>query len=164
MVPNTNKDINVQSNFTTGQMNDIDPGQGHVNYQSRDNAFAKGLVAYQGSEVYMGVDSKTVLQGDGFPGRESVRIESNVEYNHGLFIARFTHMPSNTCSVWPALYVPLSMRCGLLVPDRSSDIAGHMGATGPVTERLISMRSGTTPSTTSPRCTPLTPHPTATAF
>ena len=93
----------MQSNHDTGNYNDVDPAQGHVSYLSKDDAFDLGLVSYQGDEMYLGVDHKTKLNGAGYPGRNSVRIESQQEYNHGLFIARFSHLPDNKCGAWPAL-------------------------------------------------------------
>ncbi|POR37600.1 Putative endo-1,3(4)-beta-glucanase [Tolypocladium paradoxum] len=80
------------------------PNAGLVNFQSRADALQKGLIAYQGNEVYMGVDHKTVITGNNRK-RDSVRIESKARYNHGLFIARFTHLPENKCGLWPAFWM-----------------------------------------------------------
>ncbi|CAM1500703.1 Fc.00g098650.m01.CDS01 [Cosmosporella sp. VM-42] len=77
---------------------------GHVQYQTKKDAFDLGLVKVDGDEVYVGVDHKTLLQGDGFAGRPSVRIESKAEYNHGLFIARFSHLPESKCGAWPSFW------------------------------------------------------------
>lgn len=75
---------------------------GFAKYQSRADAEKKGLVSSDGNEVYIGVDHKTVLTGTNRL-RDSVRIESKKQYKHGLFIARFTHLPENKCGLWPAL-------------------------------------------------------------
>ncbi|KND89754.1 putative endo-1,3(4)-beta-glucanase [Tolypocladium ophioglossoides CBS 100239] len=85
--------------FITG----ASPNGGLVNFQSKADALNKGLVAYQGNEVYMGVDYHTVVTGSNRK-RDSVRIESKARYNHGLFIARFTHLPENKCGLWPAFW------------------------------------------------------------
>lgn len=52
-------------------------------------------------EPFIAVDSETEL-GDG-AARDSVRIVSSAHYNHGLFIARFSHLPRSACGLWPAL-------------------------------------------------------------
>lgn len=62
-------------------------------------------MAYKGDEVYIGVDTNTTLRGSGYPGRNSVRIESKARFNHGLIVSRFTHLPDNKCGVWPAVQV-----------------------------------------------------------
>lgn len=94
-------DLFQQSNFHTGNQNDIDPTWGYINYLGRDDAFAKGLVKYDGSEMYVGVDHETTKFTIG--GRPSVRLESKKDYKKGLFIARFSHLPKSTCGAWPAL-------------------------------------------------------------
>ena len=70
-------------------------------YQSRADAEKKGLFSTSNNEVYLGVDSKTKLADN--VGRDSVRVESKVTFNKGLFVGRFNHLPKNTCGVWPAL-------------------------------------------------------------
>ncbi|KAF4507843.1 hypothetical protein G6O67_004298 [Ophiocordyceps sinensis] len=81
---------------------------GYSVFQNRSEAFRKGLIAYQGDNVYLGTDHRTVLKGgcepDPSPGRDSVRIESKARYNHGLIIARFTHTPKMQCGLWPAFW------------------------------------------------------------
>ena len=74
-----------------------------MRYLNKQDALAQGIAAYQGNEVYLGVDHKTVLAGAGSPGRASFRLESKEEFKHGLIVARFTHLPRNTCGSWPAL-------------------------------------------------------------
>ncbi|KAH7326159.1 hypothetical protein B0I35DRAFT_508421 [Stachybotrys elegans] len=75
-----------ESNFTTGSYNDVDPTSGF------------------GDEIFIGADRHSVLRGVGFPGRDSVRIESKARFNHGLLVSRFTHLPEAQCGVWPAVW------------------------------------------------------------
>ncbi|KAI3331338.1 glycoside hydrolase family 16 protein [Ustulina deusta] len=86
--------------FFTGQ----DPTNGFVNYQSREAALASNLVSVDElNRVKLGVDSiNTYSTSD--KGRPSVRITSNDQFTHGLFIADFSHMPSSTCGTWPAFW------------------------------------------------------------
>jgi hypothetical protein len=51
--------------------------------------------------VRLGVDSKNVASGR---GRDSVRVESNKQYNSGLFILDASHMPEG-CGTWPAFWM-----------------------------------------------------------
>ncbi|KAK5987219.1 putative endo-1,3(4)-beta-glucanase [Cladobotryum mycophilum] len=83
---------------------DSDPNAGFVVYQGRDQALAQGLVAVRNNEVYVGVDHTTVLRGPGYPGRNSVRLESKASYKRGLIVARFTHLPFNRCGTWPSFW------------------------------------------------------------
>jgi hypothetical protein len=55
----------------------------------------------QNGQVYMGVDTKSVLNPNG-PGRKSVRIQSKVSYNRALIIADIPHVPGSACGSWPA--------------------------------------------------------------
>lgn len=95
----------VESKYGTGNYNDVDLSSGYINYRSRQDASDLGLIATQGSEVFMGVNHKDVLNNTdpNGKGRDSVRIESIDRYTHGLFIADFTHLPKPTCGLWPAL-------------------------------------------------------------
>ncbi|MBE3048308.1 hypothetical protein IMZ48_38550 [Candidatus Bathyarchaeota archaeon] len=76
-----------------------DPTFGHVNYRTREDATELGLVGVEGDDVFMRPDTSGTVDG----GRSSVRIESKKVYDHGLFIARFSKVPTPTCGVWPAL-------------------------------------------------------------
>lgn len=93
-----------ESKLNTGVVEDVDPTRGYVQYQSRTNAEALGLVAYQGTEMYIGPDHATTYDATGY-GRKSVRMESKAVYNHGLVIADFTHLPKPTCGVWPSFWM-----------------------------------------------------------
>lgn len=90
------------SDFDTDDYYDVDPTHGFVNYRSRADAERLGLIATQGTEMYLGVN-----HADAFPfpgkGRDSVRIESKAVYTKGLIIASFSHLPEQSCGTWPAL-------------------------------------------------------------
>lgn len=75
-----------------------DPTHGFVNYVDRGAAQAAGMISSSGG-TYMGVDHTNVAPG----GRQSVRIESNTKYTHGLIILDLAHMPGSICGTWPAL-------------------------------------------------------------
>lgn len=77
---------------------------GFVEYVNAQQAQQLGLLRTQGSQVYMGVDTTSVLNPNG-PGRKSVRIQSKRAYNRALVIADFAHVPGSNCGSWPALYV-----------------------------------------------------------
>ncbi|RYO97608.1 hypothetical protein DL764_007282 [Monosporascus ibericus] len=83
-----------------------DPTGGYVQYQSRAEAEKLGLVAYDGAEMYIGVDHspESVLDTVKDPGRKSVRLESKTAYNKGLVIAEFSYLPKPTCGSWPAFW------------------------------------------------------------
>ncbi len=90
-----------QSRFDTGNRVDIDPTDGFVNYTTRAAAEHLGLIATQGTEVFVGVDHATQPP----HGRNSVRLESKKSYNSGLFIAKFSHFPQPACGAWPAFWM-----------------------------------------------------------
>ncbi|KAL7814685.1 glycoside hydrolase family 16 protein [Trichoderma aethiopicum] len=82
-----------------------DSNSGFVVYQNQANAVSQGLAKItENNEVYLGVDHSTVLKGAGFPGRNSLRLESKASYKHGLIVARFTHLPANRCGSWPSFW------------------------------------------------------------
>ncbi|KAK7415387.1 hypothetical protein QQX98_005926 [Neonectria punicea] len=81
---------------------DADPNLGHVAYKTQEEATNLGLAKYDDGEVYLGPDITNVLDKDA--GRPSVRLHSKIEYNHGLFIARFSHLPESKCGAWPAFW------------------------------------------------------------
>ncbi|KAI0523681.1 glycoside hydrolase family 16 protein [Xylaria bambusicola] len=86
--------------FFTGE----DPNSGFVNYQSREAALASNLVSIDElNRVKLAVDSiNTYSTSD--KGRPSVRLTSDEQFTHGLFIADFAHMPGSTCGTWPAFW------------------------------------------------------------
>lgn len=79
-----------------------DDKSGRNRYQSQPDALAKGLYSINPvtQAVTLGVDH-TNIYGLG-EGRPSVRLESKRQYNHGLFIGDFAHMPPSVCGLWPA--------------------------------------------------------------
>ncbi|KAH7148587.1 concanavalin A-like lectin/glucanase domain-containing protein, partial [Dactylonectria macrodidyma] len=81
---------------------DADPNSGHVVYKTQEEATSLGIAKYDNDEVYLGVDYTNVL--DSETGRPSVRLHSKEEFNHGLFIARFSHLPEPKCGAWPAFW------------------------------------------------------------
>lgn len=81
---------------------------GFVNYVNQQDAQSLGLYKVQNNQVYMGVDSKSILSATG-TGRKSVRVQSKNAYNNALIIADFAHVPGTACGSWPALYVESRM-------------------------------------------------------
>lgn len=83
-----------------------DPTAGYVDYQTRANAQAKGLIGYNTAKnrAFVGVDSTTVLTGSTARGRASVRLESRKQYTKGMFVADLYHMPEEVCGIWPAFW------------------------------------------------------------
>lgn len=84
--------------FYTGD----DPTHGFVDYLDYADASAAGLATIVQNQVYMGVDYTTAAATG---GRKSVRVSSNAEYTHGLFILDLAHMPGSICGVWPAYWM-----------------------------------------------------------
>ncbi|WDK11674.1 mixed-linked glucanase [Colletotrichum graminicola] len=82
-----------------------DPSNGFVRYQSQPDALAKGLYSINPNTkaVTLGVDNTNVYGLD--EGRPSLRLESKRQYNHGLFIGDFAHMPPSVCGLWPAFWM-----------------------------------------------------------
>ncbi|GKT85294.1 endo-1,3(4)-beta-glucanase [Colletotrichum tofieldiae] len=74
-------------------INYVDPSNGFVRYQSQPDALAKGLYSINPATqaVTLGVDNTNVYGLN--EGRPSLRLESKRQYNHGLFIGDFAHMP-----------------------------------------------------------------------
>ncbi|OHE98845.1 mixed-linked glucanase [Colletotrichum orchidophilum] len=82
-----------------------DPSNGFVRYQSQPDALAKGLyfIDPDTQAVTLGVDNKNTYNLS--DGRPSLRLESKEQYNHGLFIGDFAHMPPSVCGLWPAFWM-----------------------------------------------------------
>lgn len=80
---------------------DISPNNGYVNFLGRSEAISKGLAKVDNGEVIIKVDNTNLVTSG--RGRNSVRLESKDQYNKGLIIGRFSHLPENKCSTWPAL-------------------------------------------------------------
>ena len=72
-------------------------------YVNETVARAMGLIWETDTLVYIGVDHTNVIGPYCPRGRPSVRLESQKNYTHGLFIGSFWHMPGGQCGAWPAL-------------------------------------------------------------
>ncbi|KAF2491064.1 hypothetical protein BU16DRAFT_469140 [Lophium mytilinum] len=77
-----------------------DPTNGVVKYLDQSTAQSQGIISTDGSSVYIGVDHTNVTP----QGRSSIRIESKIQYTHGLFILDLGHMPGSICGTWPAFW------------------------------------------------------------
>ncbi|GAB7350517.1 hypothetical protein MBLNU459_g1109t1 [Dothideomycetes sp. NU459] len=87
-------------NFYSGP----DPTNGFVQYVDQPTANSSGLIGFgSGGTAKWGVDDTNVISNTS-SGRLSVRLESNTNYNHGLFLADIKHMPGSICGVWPAFW------------------------------------------------------------
>ena len=82
--------------FTSG-----DPTHGFVQYQSQAAAQSLGLISQSSSNVYIGAEHSQKQPN----GRPSVRIQSHMTYNSGLFILDLQHMPGGICGTWPAFWL-----------------------------------------------------------
>lgn len=81
--------------------NRTDPTHGFVEYVDSTTALAMGLVK-GGTPSYMGAEMST--QSTGANGRKSVRLESKLTFDRGLFILDLNHMPAG-CATWPAWWL-----------------------------------------------------------
>lgn len=93
-----------QSDFNTGNYNDVDPTSGYVNYRNESEAEQLQLISTRGTEVYIGVDYNSTLDAQG-EGRSSVRLESKQTFDSGLFVAKFSHLPAPVCGTWPSYWM-----------------------------------------------------------
>ena len=90
--------MSFSSIFSERMLTSID---GFVEYVNAQQAQQLGLLKTQGSQVYMGVDTTSILNPSG-SGRKSVRVQSKKAYNQALVIADFAHVPGSNCGSWPA--------------------------------------------------------------
>ncbi|KAL6868377.1 family 16 glycoside hydrolase [Trichoderma novae-zelandiae] len=81
---------------------EADPTHGFVQYVDAQTANAQGLAGISSGGIFMGTDSTTQNPAG---GRQSVRLTSQQQFNHGLFIADIAHMPGSICGVWPAFWM-----------------------------------------------------------
>jgi hypothetical protein len=77
---------------------------GFVTYVGAEEGKSLNILRAQGKQMYMGVDSKSILNPNG-PGRKSIRVQSKRAYNQALVIGDFAHVPTSSCGSWPALCV-----------------------------------------------------------
>lgn len=79
-----------------------DPTHGYVNYVDQSTAQSDGLVSTNNGVVTIKSDSTNVASGR---GRNSVRVTSTKQYNHGLVVLDLEHMPGSACGIWPAFWM-----------------------------------------------------------
>jgi hypothetical protein len=82
-----------------------DPTYGYVHYVDQVIAQQFGMINITNTSVSWGVDTTQLLNPSANLGRPSIRLVSLQSWTHGLFILDLAHMPSNTCGVWPALWM-----------------------------------------------------------
>ncbi|THY19895.1 hypothetical protein D6D02_02164 [Aureobasidium pullulans] len=101
----TLQDTYAGANFYDGFnfFTDPDPTHGFVEYVDKTTAMNSGILGFGQGTAKWGVDDTNVLYANS-TGRQSVRLEGNVNYNHGLFLADIKHMPGSICGVWPAFW------------------------------------------------------------
>lgn len=63
------------------------------------------MINITNTSVSFGVETKQMLNPAANLGRLSLRLVTLQSWTHGLFILDLAHMPSNTCGVWPALWM-----------------------------------------------------------
>lgn len=96
------KDLWSGNSFFNGWSfaNYADPTHGIVTYQTKSTAQSMGLVSINGAgNAIMAVETTPVVA----QNRSSIRIQTNNQYNSGLFIIDAVHMPV-ACGVWPAFW------------------------------------------------------------
>jgi hypothetical protein len=77
----------------------------YANYLSLPSATDSGLIQNRNGQLYIGVDSSTVLDPNGV-GRNAISMRSNKAYNSGtLVVGDFAHIPSNICGTWPSFWM-----------------------------------------------------------
>lgn len=79
-----------------------DPTHGYVNFVDQNTAQSQGLYSVNNGVVTLGVDHTNVASGR---GRNSIRVTSNAQYNHGLVVLDLAHMPGSICGAWPAFWM-----------------------------------------------------------
>ncbi|KAI1466289.1 glycoside hydrolase family 16 protein [Daldinia caldariorum] len=83
-----------------------DPAQGFVHYVPREQATQLNLTYASEDSAIIRVDTSVGPQSvpDASTGRFSVRLESQTQYENGLFIFDVKHTPFG-CGTWPALWL-----------------------------------------------------------
>lgn len=127
----------------------------YVQYVDQATAQSLGLINVTSSgSVYIGVDHTSTLSPSD-QGRKSVRITSNVAFDHGLLVADIQHMPGSICGVWPAFWTtgnqwPQDGEIGRLLSAGPVDLGG----TNPIAAQQTSSRASTSRPTTRWSSTP----------
>lgn len=103
---------NLQTDYTGANFfdgfdffTDPDPTDGTVTFLDEVAANSTGLAGFietanNTMAIYMAADT-TSAGGD---GRASVRVSSNEQYQHGLFIIDILHIPTG-CGTWPSFWL-----------------------------------------------------------
>ncbi|KAG7445068.1 glycoside hydrolase family 16 protein [Guyanagaster necrorhizus] len=80
-----------------------DPTNGRVNYVDVSTSKSRNLTYASGDTFILRADDTTVLSASG-PGRNSVRLMSNNQYNsNSVMVFNIRHMPQG-CGTWPAVW------------------------------------------------------------
>ncbi|THU77007.1 endo-beta-glucanase, partial [Dendrothele bispora CBS 962.96] len=79
-----------------------DPTHGRVNYVSQSTAQSQNLTYASSDHFVLRADFKNTLDPNG-PGRNSVRLQSNQQYETAVMIFNIRHMPQG-CGTWPAVW------------------------------------------------------------
>ncbi|KAF9741126.1 hypothetical protein PMIN02_011262 [Paraphaeosphaeria minitans] len=77
---------------------------GFAQYVGIDEALSSGLAKVNNGKVRLGVDSKNTYSATG-SGRKSIRLQSWGNFDNGLLVADFAHVPVKGCGMWPAFWV-----------------------------------------------------------
>ncbi|CAG8954114.1 hypothetical protein HYFRA_00009218 [Hymenoscyphus fraxineus] len=80
-----------------------DPTHGTVDYVNLTDAQHLGLTKIVNGQVYMGAESQSVVPSSS-RGRKSIWVTSKEDFNHGLLIGDFAHVPASDCGVWPGFW------------------------------------------------------------
>jgi len=84
-----------------GTHNDAAGSDGYVYYTSHQQAQDWGLISTGSTGAFIRSDSTTISSG---PGRAAVRMQTNITFSYGLFIADIAHMPEG-CGIWPSIWM-----------------------------------------------------------
>jgi hypothetical protein len=64
------------------------------------------LIQNRNGQLFVGVDTTTVLDPNSGVGRNGIRLRTNKGYDAGtLVIGDFAHIPSNICGIWPSFWM-----------------------------------------------------------
>jgi len=93
---------NLFDNFDFINEPDTSFTQGFAQYVAKDEALSSGLATYTNNKVRIGVDTNNTHPLTS-TGRKSVRLHSKQQFDNGLLVADFAHLPVSGCGMWPAL-------------------------------------------------------------
>ncbi|KAL8708311.1 MAG: hypothetical protein Q9220_006786 [cf. Caloplaca sp. 1 TL-2023] len=108
LVPTTLAAYSLKDDYSNDRFLDVfsfetddDPTHGFVNYVDRAAAQSNGMLDTMNGAVTLRVDANNIASGR---GRDSLRLTSKAQYNHGLMVLDLAHMPGNACGMWPAFW------------------------------------------------------------